>query len=940
MTRDVVERIFLDAAELPADDREAFVAGATADDEIRAEVLSLLASLDADDLLPALEDERPFGGRFPERVGPYRIVRPLGEGGMGVVLLAIREGDGFEQTVALKLLKGRWIDPSLIRRIEEERRLLARLEHPGIARLIDGGLTDDGHPYYAMEYVDGTDVIAWCDDRRMGIPERVALFAEVCDALQHAHQQLVVHRDLKPSNIMVDASGRPRLLDFGIAKAVEDLESGDATAAWATPAYASPEQLLGGAVSTRSDVYSLGVLLSELLSGSRPWDTADLTPAEVGRRLGTSPPRRPSEVAREPSTTSKPTVLATTTVADARATTLPRLARTLKGDLDTIVLKAVALEPERRYASAAALADDLRRWLDGRPIEARADGPLYLMTRFARRHRAVAASLAALVVVLVTGTVAVGWQARRADSARAAAEHEAERSRLVTSIMTDLFRLGDPGRTLGDTIGVRQVLDAGAARVEASLGGEPSLQASLYLELARVYRNLGILDRAEDLGGRALDLRRDLQSGSAEFAETAGFLGLVLRDEERHEEAEVRFREALETRKALGLPADSAAGYLTAQLGWTVRDLGRHAEAERLMGEALEIQRAVLGPGHPLVASTLFGQSAALHDLGSFDRSEELLAEAIDERITEVADPSTARLMRDLGMIRRLREEYATALRVLEGSFDAHVALYGREHPETLQAAEELALEYAALGRFEPADRLLRDNLDISIRTLGEEHGHTRGAREGVASVALDLGRWDEAVARYDTAVVAKRIALGGDHPGVVFTLVRYGDALLAAGRFADARAVYRESLDMGERLGGSPGVYAALARHGLARTALGEGRPAEAESELAQADAIFAETLRADHRYRLEVDRTRARLLLERGDAEAAIALLERVLADEALRRPSPSPRRAETHLLLVRAHRATGDDARAAEHRRLGLEEGAALPASHPLIRELRGG
>jgi serine/threonine-protein kinase len=909
----LVEEVFLEALELDPREWDAFLAARCPDEAVVEEVRSLLEHSGDDELLPGLEEHRPFDGRFPERIGAYRLVRPLGEGGMGVVLLAIREGDGFEQTVALKLLPGRWVDPLLIARFESERGMLADLEHPGIARLIDGGVTEDGQPFYAMEYVAGDDLLAHANARDLDVDARVELFIEVCEALHYAHQKLVVHRDLKPSNILVDGSGRPKLLDFGIARRIEP-DGGDHTSRWVTPAYASPEQILGRSLTTRSDIYSLGVLLCELLAGERPYATSTTNPAELGRMIEETVPRRPSAVAEE-----------------------PRLARRLRGDLDTIVMKSLAKDPERRYTSAAALAEDLRRHLEGRPIHARSDGALYTFGKLVGRHRGLAAAIALLLVTVVAGSAGIAWQAQRAVRARDTAQLEADRARLVTSIMTDLFQLGDPTRTLGDTIGARQILDEGTRRVETQLGDDPVLQASLFLELGRVYRNLGIVDQAESLATRAVDLRARDMPETVDHAEALGMLGLVLRDQARPEEAVERLDRALALRRRNGLLRDSTDAHWMSELGWATRDVGEHQRANEIMTEALELQREIHGPDHPAVASTLLGLAATLHDQGSFDEAEALLLDAIERGAADRPTPSMASLMLNVGMVRRLREQYVDADRFLAESLQLHENLLGSAHPATLDAREEYATNLASLGRLAEARPALIANLEIAATTLGEGHARTRGARETLAVVDLDLGAWASAEARLDSVLIQKRDVLGPDHAGVVFTLIVLGETRLAGGNVDGAEAAFEEALAIGERTGGTDGVYGAWTRRDLAEAALLRGDLARADSLLSLTEAIQVDLLREDHRYVLDAERTRARIEIRSGQAALAVPRLERVLEFEGHTRPTPHPRKGRTLALLYDAYLALGDAEAARTARDAALNEFSGLPDDHPARRAL---
>lgn len=908
-----VEEIFLEALELPAAERAAFLDARCAQaSAVRAEVESLLDSWDVPGLVPQMDEERPFGGSYPDRVAEYRIVRPLGEGGMGVVLLAIREGPGFEQTVALKLIRGRFVDPLLARRLEEERRILARLEHPGIARLVDGGVTTEGQPYFAMEYVQGEDLLAYCDARRLGVADRIRLFTQVCDAVHHAHRQLVVHRDLKPSNILVTAEGHPKLLDFGIAKNLEPVATPEQTSRWVTPAYASPEQVAGGVVSTSSDVYALGVLLCEMLSGYRPYDTSTTSPAELARIIGERAPRRPSELVERGPAGAPDVVRGHPTPDESaarRGTTAPKLARELRGDLDQIVLKALAKEPERRYDSAWALGEDLRRHLEGRPVEARPDRLGYRASKFVRRNRGLVAAVAVVALALIGGASGILWQAGQAADERDRASLEAERARQVTALMTDIFRLGDPTQSVGDTIGVRQVLLEGARRVESSMGQDPVLQATLFLEIARIYRNLGLLDEAERLGARALALREEHEEGTLSVADALGFQGLLLRDAGRGSAAVDHMERAIALREALIAEPDTALATLLAGLGWEVRASGDYERAAALFTRALDIQRSRLGDDAPSVGTSMLGLAATFHDQGSFDEAETLFRSALANGHTE-SSPGAATALVNLGMVQRL---------------------------DVLQARQELGLALSTLGRFAEAEPLLLANLETASRLLGRDHEGTRGAREALGTLNQELGRYDVALIHLQEALASKRRVRGSDHPGIVYSLNAIGDVLLDAGRIPEAESSFREALEMGGRLGEREGVYGALAHLGLGRAALGRGDVASADSLVTVALTMARASLRGTHRYILDIQRGQAEILLARRMPAEAAVLLQEVLQAERAVRPSPHPRIGWTLMLLGEARAALGDHEGAARAWREARTEFSGLGPDHPLRRRV---
>ncbi|HVS18728.1 MAG TPA: serine/threonine-protein kinase, partial [Planctomycetota bacterium] len=430
--------------DVASDEREAFVAReAGSDAALRAEVEALLASEDG----VALEAPEGWPRRVepeaaPQRAGPWRLLRRIGAGGMGEVFLGVRADGQFKRRVAVKLIKLGMDTEEVLRRFEREREVLAALDHPGIARLLDGGVGSDGRPYLVLEFVEGEPLDRWCDHQRLSVRERVELFAEVCDAVEVAHRSQVVHRDLKPGNVLVDAEGRPKLLDFGIAKVLSGdrgpatVDLTDTPLRLLTPSYASPEQVRGGSVTPASDVYSLGAMLYELLSGRRALELQALSPLEIERTVCEREPVRPSQALTEEA--------AADDIAARRGTSPRGLRRELEGDLDTIVLEALRKEPRRRYPSAAELAADLRRHLDGRPVRARPDTLRYRASKFVRRNALAVGSTALVLAALVVGLSVSLWQYRRASAANARLATQSEldrrRSRELEDLSEDLRR--------------------------------------------------------------------------------------------------------------------------------------------------------------------------------------------------------------------------------------------------------------------------------------------------------------------------------------------------------------------------------------------------------------------------------------------------------------------------------------------------------------------
>ncbi len=917
-----IHAVLLDALERPEEEQSAFLGEACAGDrELLAEVASLVRAHEGDGPISRLDSEAlGVSAAPPTQIGPYRIIRRLGQGGMGSVYLAQREGAGFTQQVALKLIRAGFADPHLAERLEAERRILARLEHPGIARLIDGGTTPDGQPYYAMEYVEGTSLLDYCESRRLDTAARIRLFAEVCDAVHYAHQQLVVHRDLKPGNILVTGDGHPKLLDFGIAKPLDPSEDGGGatrTAAWITPAYASPEQVRGQAVSILTDVYALGILLYELLAGYRPYEVDSLSPAEIERVVCEVPPEPPSERAAG------------------------HLRRALRGDLDTIVLKALSKEPERRYASARDLANDLRRYLDGRPVRARPDSFVYRASKFVRRHRVGVTTAAIIAVTTLGGLVGTAWQARRAtlqaeiaSAQRDRAESEAEKAALVTDLMVDLFRLTDPAETLGDTVTARQLLDEGTRRIERELADRPDLQAAMLSEVAGVYANIGLLDRAERLARRALTLNEVITGpASLETSSNLDQVGRLLAARGQREEAVSYLQRSIDARSRLLDAPDTILARTQSDLAWLLRDLGRHGEAAALFRQALETQRALLDENDPAVASTRFGLAAAYHDQDSLEAAIELFRTTLARFDTSRGrpHPAAATALLTIGMLRLLREDFQGADPLLRSAVTMRTALYGADHPSVLEADIQLGNVTGRLGRFAEAERLTRDALDRANRSLGYDHHTAVSLRLVRAGVLTAVGRYAEANAAYDTALAVKRSQGDGNTANLVFTILQSAEPLIESGRTRAAEERFGQALALTERAGGERGVGSLLTLRGLARVAWRRGSIERAAQLLDEALEIAKEQLRDDHRYTLDVQRDRAAVLLERGAAREAATVLEAVLEGERHARPSPHPRIGRTLTLLGEAQLAAGDAARAERLLQDALDELGPLPATH---------
>ncbi len=729
------------ALEHPVEERAAFIASSTNGDvELQREVVTLLSmESDAASFLetPAVAALADVAGR---RIGPYQIVREIGRGGMGTVYLAGR--DDVKRRVALKLVRGGLAAPERIERFLIERRVLARLEHVNIARMLDAGVADDGTPWFAMELIEGEALDHYCDAHLLTVSERLRLVEQVCEAVAYAHRNLIVHRDLKPNNILVTSSGEVKLLDFGIAKLLDEDSNNDKGAGLTeaglrllTPEYAAPEQVRGEPVTTATDVYALGVILYELLAGTRPQRDASAS----GTMSAPRPPRRLSSVIGAGDSSAA--------IALARSTTTIRLRRRVAGDLDTIVGKALEADADRRYASAAELLEDLRRHRTGFPVRARPASRAYRARAFVRRNR-WGVAVAAGVLLLLVGTAGVTLvQEARTRRALARATAEATKASAVTRFIASLLQDADPFRSAGkggaSSGGVGELLNIGADRLERELGGQPEVRVELLRTLAEVQRNLGRYPEADTLLMRAIVAHRAVTARpDADVARLEMELGKVRRAESDTRGADTLLTQALSLYAALG---DSSPGHAMArfELGSVRQMQSRPVEAESLFTEALRGQSGV-----PEAAAATLGALAALRSsAGDVKGSEKLRRDAVAvlERAFGPDHPRVGRALEGLagilGSRRKLPEAEQTARRAL----DIERRHLPEGHPDALTTASTLSLILVAEGKLEEAERLQRETLEGRRRLLGDSSRDVAGSLYVLAVTRRQRGDLAEA---------------------------------------------------------------------------------------------------------------------------------------------------------------------------------------------------
>ncbi len=793
-----IEALFHEVADLPANEREAILATRCgADHQLAGDVRALLTQ-DAE-LVGAGGGVDPHQGL---RLGHYEVTALIARGGMAAVYEARRADATFEQRVAIKIMDLRLSDPALVAQFRAERQILAALEHPALTRLLDGGVTPLGEPYLVMEYVDGQPLDRYCDERRLDVPARLTLFAAVCEGVAFAHRNLVLHRDLKPSNILVTAEGRVKVVDFGTATLLQPDRLATMSRAPLTPAYASPEQLTGGAVGTASDQYSLALVLFELLTGAPAFGERTSLMAAVERALAAS-------------TTTAPQAVVTAAAADARQTSLAKLRRTLSGDLATILGKALAHDPAARYASVQHLADDLARWQRGEPIVARPDSVAYRLRKLVQRRKLEAAAVVFAVLALAGGLIGAIAQARRADA-------ESRRATEVVRFLTTMLGSAEPG-ALGKDATVGAVLDRASSNA-AALDPTPDLAAEVRGIIGRTFIALGNYEAAEAQLRRALDAERRvapagsvetarLLSGVSEAQELNGQLdeaqrtlddalamwqrypeteptwqverldqrGRLLSRTGKFEPAIPLFEEARDLARARGLPPEVRAA-VAADLGFALTSLGRHQASVALYAEAVEQTRVAKGADAALVADRLSPYASALWYAGERERAlgvyEEALA--IRRRTHGPEHPDYAWTLANYADSLVWLGQYAKA----EPMAREVLALRGRTladtHPMVPFAMALLGRALGPLGRLEEAERWLRESLALRERLVPAGHWLLASSRSVLGAHLVLAGRFAEAEPMLLEAERTLTSALGDDSPIVADARRRLADLYAA----------------------------------------------------------------------------------------------------------------------------------------------------------------
>lgn len=808
-----LEAIFHQASELRGKERDQYLDQACGNDgDLRREAEQMLG-LNARDHAEQWVDQAVDAGlavwsapQAPERIGPYRILELLGQGGLGAVYLAERDDEHFHKRVAIKCVRPELALPALERRLRAERQILAALDHPYIARILDGG-THAGASYIVMELVEGEQLLDYCRRHELTVGQKLKLFREICSAVHYAHQSLILHCDLKPSNILVDAQGTPKLLDFGIAKALQGQGNPDTQSIASTltaqgiraltPDYASPEQAKQRPLTTSSDIYSLGVILYEMLCDQRPYVIDTDSFFDIAETIAKAEAPAPSSHFRNHPTS--------------RSRRAPWGA-----DLDAVVAKAIRKEPDQRYRSAEQLAEDIGRYLENRPVTARHGTWLYTWSKLLRRHRWAVLAVSTVVVSLLTATVVTSRQAdlarqerRRAEANLVVANDERDRSKALVELMVGMFEVSDPGQAQGAEITARELLDRSAERIPIELREQPKLRADLAVTIGRIYRELALTEPAERLLIDSLEIRRaELEPGSPKIVESLLQLGLLRLRQDRIQEAADLLGQGLEKEVETRGTGSLIHGELLRALALCRLEQDRTQEARQLLERSLGPEPISTGVGlngrleaaGRADAWDLLAQIA--YTEGSYDEAEDFGLKGYEGRRRALGSghPKVATSLNNVAAIRQAKGDLAGAREALEASLDLRRQVYGENHDAVALSLQNLANIHLQEEDLAAAETCLQQAASILERIYGSDHNAVADVLQLQAVIQSRRGRWQEAVDLQRQALNIRRARMKPGHPDVIQGLVHLGD--YHQGEHPDREAAYREAVALSRRHG------------------------------------------------------------------------------------------------------------------------------------------
>jgi serine/threonine protein kinase/tetratricopeptide (TPR) repeat protein len=730
----------------------------------------------------------PATDRKFTKIGNYRVIRLLGEGGMGAVYEA--EQDQPRRKVAIKVLKTAFASPELVRRFEREFQTLGRLHHPGIGEIYEAGTADAGfgtQPFFAMEIVYGLPLVAYANTEKLNTRQRLALMIKICEAVEHAHQRGIIHRDLKPANILVNDLGQPKILDFGLARVTDgDMQmtrQTDMGQLVGTLAYMSPEQVTADphALDTRSDVYALGVILYELLAGKLPYDVS----------------RHMTEIVK--------------TIQQVDPAKLSSVNRAYRGDIETIVAKALEKDKSRRYGSAAELAADIRRYLDDLPIAAQPPSATYQLQKFTRRNKALVVGAGVVLATLVVGVVISTWQAVRARRAERRAVSEAATAQAVADFLQkDLLSQASadvqasPNTRPDPDIKVRTALDRAAERIGGKFAKQPEVEASIRDTIGQTYLDLGLFPEARKQYERALELQREaLGPENPATLKTIGFLAQIEEQQSQFTDAEALLVKNLEVERRILGPENPDTLFTLRHLGSVYWSEGKYAQAEAIDKQALDILRRLFGPESAELIPVLNNISLTYRAEGKLKQAEQTNVQTVEiaRRVHGPEHPDALMAINNLANVYKQQLKYPEAEALYSQNFETYKRVLGPEHPDTLRAMGNVAGIYQAENKFPQAEAMYRQVVVLRSRVLGPDRQGTLYSMQGLADTLFAEGKYAQSEALEKRLIEARSRVLGPEHPDTVYSIVNLGSAYFWQGKFAQAEPLYNQALEIRRRV-------------------------------------------------------------------------------------------------------------------------------------------
>lgn len=764
--------------------------------------------------LPDVEDV------IPNQIGPYQIKKRIGFGGMGEVYLASRIDEKFNQNVALKLMRHGVSSQNQARRFEQERTILSSLNHSNIARLLDGGISEDGRSYYVMEYVDGIPITNYCEINQCNLDERIHLFKQVCKAVQYAHSNFIVHRDLKPDNLLVNSEGVVKILDFGIAKMIDD--SLDEQSLLQTSSglrmlslkYAAPEQITLDPITTATDVYSLGTLLFELITGSHPLDLKNRTLQETEYIIRNREPAKPSSLATHWKTE-------------------------LKGDLDAIILKALRKESADRFDSAQSMLDDIKRFEKSLPVSARNDSVIYRSRKFVKRN-SLPLSFIGFILILTIGFTL--FYTQRISEEKRFAELQTQKAQQVTSFLMDLFEASSPMQSGGKVVTARDMLMRGEEDAE-KLEGYPEIKAQMYEVIGEIYRRLGQYDKSESLLRQSITIRQEIYGDyHAETVGTFDKLGLLLINKGEFFTADSLLSLALDIRENYIHSSGPDMAETLSNLAYAKRRVGDTVQAEELYRRSLEIRENNLGKDHPSTIENMNSLGVVLHSKAKYRETEALFREILERRQSLLAPihPDVAISQNSLGALLMNLGDYQQADSLLNRALSVRRMLYGDNHPFVALTLNNLAISHTEQGKISKAIEYVNEAYRIRLKQLGHNHTNTAITKFTIAKLMLETSRPDSALKLYKEAYLTFYNNLSPDHSLTARTMVGIGTAHLANNDVEKAKPFFEEGYQKVEAVHNKESLEHALASIQYAAYLMETGKQEQANDILKTAQSTL----------------------------------------------------------------------------------------------------